>query len=327
MKRREFIGLVGGAATWPVVALAQQPEPMRRIGVLVGLAENDPEMKERLAGFRQGLEKLGWSEGSNVRIDYRFAPAGTRAHLLARELVALQPDVILAQSTPATAALKPETSTIPIVFAGVADPIGSGFVASLSRPSGNLTGLLQYEEGITGKWLAMLKEIAPNLTRAALLANPRTTPFDYFLRSAKTLAPSLAIEVVPMPIENANDIERSIEGFAREPNGGLVLPPDTTTVIHRDLIITLAARHRLPAVYAIRVFVAAGGLMFYGTDFVELYRQAASYVDRILRGAKAADLPVQLPTKFETVVNLKTAKALGLTVPQGLLVAADAVIE
>ena len=200
MKRREFISLLGGAAAaWPIVARAQQPEPMRRIGVLVGLAENDPEMKERLAGFRQGLEKLGWSEGSNVRIDYRFAPAGTRAHLLARELVALQPDVILAQSTPATAALKPETSTIPIVFAGVADPIGSGFVASLARPSGNLTGLLQYEEGITGKWLAMLKEIAPNLTRAALLANPRTAAFDYFLRSAKTLAPSLAIEVVPMP--------------------------------------------------------------------------------------------------------------------------------
>jgi putative ABC transport system substrate-binding protein len=328
MKRREFIALVGGAAAaWPVMAPAQQPEPVRRIGVLVGLAENDPEMKERLAGFRHGLEKLGWSEGSNVRIDYRFAPAGAQANLLARELVALQPDVILAQSTPATAALKPETSTIPIVFAGVADPIGSGFVASLARPSGNLTGLLQYEEGITGKWLAMLKEIAPNLTRAALLANPRTAAFDYFLRSAKTLAPSLAIEVVPMPIENANDIERSIEGFAREPNGGLVLPPDTTTVIHRDLIITLATRHRLPAVYAVRVFVAAGGLMFYGIDFVELYRQSASYVDRILRGAKAADLPVQLPTKFETVVNLKTAKALGLTVPQGLLVAADAVIE
>jgi putative ABC transport system substrate-binding protein len=262
-----------------------------------------------------------------VRIDYRFAPAGNRAHLLAKELVALQPDVILAQSTPATAALKPETSTIPVVFAGVADPIGSGFVASLSRPSGNLTGLLQYEEGITGKWLAMLKEIAPNLTRAALLANPRTTPFDYFLRSAKTLAPSLAIEVVPMPIENANDIERSIEGFAREPNGGLVLPPDTTTVIHRDLIITLAARHLLPAVYAIRVFVAAGGLMFYGTDFVELYRQAASYVDRILRGARPAELPVQAPTKYETVVNLKTARALGLTVPAALQVGADEIIE
>ncbi len=328
MRRRDFIGGIGATVVLGTPrAWGQQARQMRRIGVLVGLAENDPEMKERLVGFRQGLEKLGWSEGDNVKIDYRFAPAGAQAHLLARELVALQPDVIVAQSTPATAAVKPETSTIPIVFAGVADPIGSGFVASLSRPSGNLTGLLQYEEGITGKWLAMLKEIAPNLTRAALLANPRTTPFDYFLRSAKTLAPSLAIEVVPMPIENANDIERSIEGFAREPNGGLVLPPDTTTVIHRDLIIRLAARHRLPAVYAIRVFVAAGGLMFYGTDFVELYRQAASYVDRILRGAKAADLPVQLPTKFETVVNLKAAKALGLTVPQGLLVAADEVIE
>ena len=327
MRRREFIGLVGGAVAWPVAARAQPTERMRRIGVLVGLAENDPEMKQRLAGFREGLEKLGWSEGGNVTIDYRFAPAGTQAHLLARELVALQPDVILAQSTPATAALKPETSTIPIVFAGVADPIGSGFVASLSRPGGNLTGLLQYEEGITGKWLAMLKEIAPNLTRAGLLANPKTAAFDYFLRSAKTRAPSLAIEVVPIPIENANDIERSIEGFAREPNGGLVLPPDTTTVVHRDLIITLAARHRLPAVYALRVFIAAGGLMFYGTDFVELSRQGASYVDRILRGAKAADLPVQQPTKFETVVNLKTAKALGLTVPQGLLVAADEVIE
>ena len=270
MRRREF---VGGAMAWPVAARAQPTERMRRIGVLVGLAENDPEMKQRLAGFREGLEKLGWSEGGNVTIDYRFAPAGTQAHLLARELVALQPDVILAQSTPATAALKPETSTIPIVFAGVADPIGSGFVASLSRPGGNLTGLLQYEEGITGKWLAMLKEIAPNLTRAGLLANPKTAAFDYFLRSAKTRAPSLAIEVVPIPIENANDIERSIEGFAREPNGGLVLPPDTTTVVHRDLIITLAARYRLPAVYALRVFIAAGGLLFYGIDFVELNRQ------------------------------------------------------
>ena len=268
MRRREFVGLVSSAVVWPLAARGQPSDRVRRIGVLVGLAENDPEMKQRLAGFRQGLEKLGWSEGRNVRIDYRFAPAGTQAHLLARELVALQPDVILAQSTPATAALKPETSTIPIVFAGVADPIGSGFVTSLSRPGGNLTGLLQYEEGITGKWLAMLKEIAPNLTRAALLANPKTAAFDYFLRSAKTLAPSLAIEVVPTPIENATDIERSIEGFAREPNGGLVLPPDTTTVVHRDLIIALAARHRLPAVYALRVFVAAGGLMFYGTDFV-----------------------------------------------------------
>ena len=329
MKRRDFISLLGSAvAAWPLAARAQQPERVRRIGVLVGLAENDPEMKERLAGLRQGLEKFGWAEGSNLRIDYRFAPAGTQARLLARELVALQPDVIITQSTPATAAMQPETSTIPIVFAGVADPIGSGFVASLSRPGGNLTGLLQYEESITGKWLAMLKEIAPNLMRAALVANPRTAAFDYFLRSAKALAPSLAIDLVPTPVDNsAADIERAIETFAREPNGGLVLPPDTTTVVHRDLIIALASQHRLPAVYAIRVFVAAGGLMCYGTDFVDLYRQAASYVDSILRGAKAADLPVQTPTKFETVINLKTAKALGLTVPPGLLIAADEVIE
>lgn len=299
MRRREFVGLVSSAVVWPLAARGQPSDRVRRIGVLVGLAENDPEMKRRLAGLREGLEKLGWSEGRNVRIDYRFAPAGSQVQVLARELVALEPDVILAQSTPATAALKRETSTIPIVFASVADPIGSGFVTSLSRPGGNLTGLLQYEEGITGKWLALLKEIAPNITRAALLANPKTAAFDYFLRSANNPAIDLSIEVVPT-----------------EPNGGLILPPDTTTVAHRDLITALAARHGLPAVYALRVFVAAGGLMFYGTDFAELSRQGASYVDHILRGAKTADLPVQLPTKFETVLNLKTAKALGLTVPQ-----------
>jgi ABC-type uncharacterized transport system substrate-binding protein len=327
MKRRDFISLLGSAvAAWPLAVRAQQPERVRRIGVLVGLAENDPEMRERIAGFRQGLEKFGWAEGSNLRIDYRFAPAGAQARLLARELIALQPDVILTQSTPATAAMQQETRTIPIVFS-VADPIGSGFVASLSRPGGNLTGLLQYEEGITGKWLAMLKEIAPNLTRAALVANPRTAAFDYFLQSAKAVAPSLAIDIVPTPVDNAADIELALKTFAREPNGGLVLPPDTSTVVHRDLIIALAAQHRLPAVYATRVFVAAGGLMYYGTDFADLSRQAASYVDRILRGAKPADLPVQTPTKFETVVNRKTAKALGLTVPPGLLIAADEVIE
>jgi putative ABC transport system substrate-binding protein len=223
--------------------------------------------------------------------------------------------------------MQQETSTVPIVFAGVADPIGSGFVASFSRPGGNLTGLLQYEEGITGKWLAMLKEIAPNLTRGALFANPRTAAFDYFVQSAKAAALSLAIDLVPTPVDNAADIERAIKTFAREPNGGLVLPPDTSTVVHRNLIIALAARHRLPAVYAVRVFVEAGGLMSYGTDYVDIYRQAASYVDRILRGDKPADLPVQAATKFEMIVNLKTAKALGLTVPPGLLVAADELIE
>jgi putative ABC transport system substrate-binding protein len=328
MRRREFIAALGGAAAiWPLAARAQQSERVRRVAVLVGLAENDPEMQERLAALRQGLEKLGWAEGRNLRIDYRFAPAGAQARLLARELIALQPDMLLTQSTPATAAMQQETRTIPIVFAGVADPIGSGFVASLSRPGGNLTGLLQYEEGITGKWLAMLKEIAPNITRVALVANPRTAAFDYFLQSAKALAPSLAIDLVPTPVDSAADIERAIETFAREPNGGLFLPPDTFTVVHRNLIIALAARHRLPAVYPLRVWVAAGGLMYYGTDFADLYRQSASYVDRILRGAKPADLPVQTPTKFETVVNRKTAKALGLTVPPGLLIAADEVIE
>ncbi|MGB7779580.1 MAG: ABC transporter substrate-binding protein, partial [Pseudolabrys sp.] len=299
----------------------------RSLSSAICRASSSSAREERIAGLRQGLEKLGWVEGSNLRIDYRFAPAGAQARLLARELIALQPDVILTQSTPATAAMQQETRTIPIVFASVADPIGSGFVASLSRPGGNLTGLLQYEEGITGKWLAMLKEIAPNLTRAALVANPRTAAFDYFLQSAKAVAPSLAIDLVPTPVDNAADIERAIETFAREPNGGLVLPPDTSTVVHRNLIIALAARHRLPAVYAIRVFVVAGGLMYYGTDFVDLSRQGASFVDRILRGAKPADLPVQTPTKFETVVNRKTAKALGLTVPPGLLIAADEVIE
>jgi putative tryptophan/tyrosine transport system substrate-binding protein len=328
LQRRQFITLLGGsAAAWPLAASAQQSGRVRRVGVLVGLAENDPEMKERIAGLREGLQKFGWAEGINLQIDYRFAPAGAQARLLARELIALQPDVILTQSTPATAAMQQETRTIPIVFAGVADPIGSGFVAGLPRPGGNLTGLLQYEEGITGKWLAMLKEIAPNLTRTALLANPRTAAFDYFLQSAKAVAPSLAIDLVPTPVDNPADIERAIKTFAGEPNGGLVLPPDTSTVVHRNLIIALAAQHRLPAVYAVRVFVAAGGLMYYGTDFVELYRQAGSYVDRILRGANPAELPVQTPTRFETVVNLKTAKALGLTVPPGLLVAADEVIE
>ncbi len=329
MKRREFITLLGGAvAGRPLAARAQQPERMRRIGVLVSGAEGDPEMQTRLAGFRQGLERLGLSEGRNVRIDYRFAAGNADQYqALAKELVALQPDVILAHTTPVAATLQRESRAIPIVFINVSDPIGSGFISSLARPGGNLTGLLQYEASITGKWLAMLKEIAPRLTRAALVANPKTSPYDYFLRAAEAVAPLLAIELVPSLIENAADIERAIETFARAPNGGLVLPPDTTTTLHRDLIITFAARHRLPAVYAVRIFVAAGGLMSYGIDQVDVFRQAASYVDRILRGAKPADLPVQAPTRFETVVNLKTAKALGLTVPPGLLVAADEVIE
>jgi putative ABC transport system substrate-binding protein len=329
LRRREFITLLGGAAVaLPLAARAQQPDRMRRIGVLMGLAEDDPETKARLAGFRQGLEKRGWSEGRNVHIDYRFAPAGAQAQVLAKELVALQPNAIFTHGTPVIAALQRESPTIPIVFAGAADPIGSGFIASLARPGGNITGVMQYEASVTGKWLAMLKEIAPSLVRVAFVANPKTaTYYDYYLRAGEALAPSLGIDVVLSPFENAADVERAIGSFASAPNGGLVLMPDITTVVHRDLIIALAARHRMPAVYSLRVFVVAGGLMSYGIDFVDLCRQAASYVDRILRGDKPADLPVQAATKFETTVNLKTAMALGLTVPPGLLVAADEVIE
>jgi putative ABC transport system substrate-binding protein len=330
MRRREFIVCLGGAAAmWPLAARAQQGERVRRIGALVVSAEDNPETKARLAAFRQGLERLGWSEGRNVRIDYRFAPASSadQAQVLAKELVALQPDVILAHSTVIAAALQRESHAIPIVFLSVSDPIGAGFIASLARPGGNLTGLMQYEASITGKWLAMLKEIAPRLARAALVANPKTSPYDYFLRAAEALAPSLAMEIVPSPIENAADIERAISSFARVPNSGLLLPPDSTTIVHRDLIISLATRYRLPAVYALRVFVAAGGLMSYGIDIIDAFRQAASYVDRILRGAKPADLPVQAPTKYETTLNLKTAKALGLDVPPTLIVRADEVIE
>jgi len=327
--RRKFLATLGGAAaTWPIAARAQQPDRMQRIGMLLALAEDDPETKARLAAFRQGLEKRGWSEGRNVRIDYRFAPDSAQVQVLAKELVALQPVVILAHATPVTAALQRESRTIPIVFAAVVDPIGSGFVASLPRPGGNITGVMNYEYSVTGKWLAMLKEIAPSLVRAALMANPKTaTYYDYFLRAAEAVAPSVGIELVPALVENPTDIERAIESFASAPNGGLVVIPDVTTIVHRDLIIAIAARHRIPAVYYSRVFVAAGGLMCYGLDYVDSFRQAASYVDRILRGDKPADLPVQAATKFETIINLQTAKALGLTVPPGLLVAADEVIE
>jgi putative tryptophan/tyrosine transport system substrate-binding protein len=295
--------------------------------VLVGLAEDDPETKARFAKFRQELERLGWSEGRNVRIDYRFAPAGAQVRDRAQELIALQPDVILAHTTPVAAALQRETRTVPIVFVNVSDPIGASFIVSLARPGGNLTGLLQYEAGIFGKWLAMLKEIAPRIARVALLANPKLPGYEYLVRSAEAAAPSLAIKLVRAPVANAADIERSIESFARVPDSGLILPPESTTILHRDLVIALTSQHRLPAVYSARFWVASGGLMSYGTDQIDLFGHAASYVDRILRGAIPADLPVQAPTKYETILNLKTAKALGLTVPPSMLVRADEVIE
>jgi len=329
VRRRAFIAGLGGAAAWPVVARGQQLERMRRIGVLMGLAEDDPDTKVRLSGFRLEMERLGWSEGRNVNIDYRFAPAGARVQEMARELVALQPDVMVSVASPATAALQQGTRTIPIVFVGVADPIGSGFVSSLAQPGGNITGFLLFEASITGKWLAMLKEIAPHIGRAAIVINPRTAPYyEYYLREAQHAATALAIDIVFSPVGNAAaDIERVIETFASVPNRGLVLPPDTNTNLHRDLIITLAARHRLPAVYSDRLFVAAGGLICYSTDRADQFRLAGSYVDRILHGAKPADLPVHVPTKYQTTLNLRTAKALGLAVPPGVLVAADEVIE
>ncbi len=328
LKRRQFIALIGGAASWPLAARAQ-PERIRRIGVLIGFPEDDPETKARVTAFRQELDRLGWSVDRNVRFDYRYSPGDSfeRGPAHAKELLALQPDVVLALAPPFVAALQHESREVPVIFVGVPDPIGLGFVASLARPGGNITGILTYEEGIIGKWLAMLKEIAPQLVRASLVGNPATTAYDYFLRTARVQAPSVKMEVVPSPVATAADIERAIESLARAPNTGIVLPPDSSTIVHRELIIALVARHRLPAVYPFRLFVAAGGLMSYGVDFVQMFRQAATYVDRILRGAKPADLPVQAPTKFETALNLKTAKALGLTVPPGLLVAADEVIE
>jgi putative ABC transport system substrate-binding protein len=324
MKRREFITLIGGVtATWPLAARAQQVDRIRRIGMLVAI--NDPDVK----AFQQELEKRGWREDHNIHIDYRVALAGVQVQTLAKELVALQPDAIFAMSRPATAALQRETRTIPIVFNYVIDPIGAGFIESFTRPGGNLTGLMAYEPSAVGKWLQMLKEIAPQTKRVALLGNPKTAPYyDYLLHAAEAAAPSLGIEVVASRIENdAADIERAIAAVASVPNSAVISMPESTANAHVDLIISLTARNRLPAVYNFKFQVRAGGLMSYGIVSADHYRQAAYYVDRILRGAKTADLPVQAPTKYETVLNLETAKTLGLTVPPGLLVAADEVIE
>ena len=328
MKRREFITLVGGAAVgWPLAARAQQA-PMRRLGVLVNGLQTNSECQRRLSAFRHELEGLGWLEGSNIQIETRFSQNNFDSlPQLAREIVGLNPDAIFATTTPAVKAFQQATHTIPIVFVQVSDPTGSGVVASLARPGGNITGFLFYEDSIAGKWLGMLKEIAPNLMRAALVANPKGFPYRYFLRTANAIAPSLGVEIVGTPVENAADIERSIEAFAQLPNSGLLVPPDNSAEEHHDLLIALAAQKHLPAVYAYRYFVTAGGLMSYGTDVLFQYRQAATYIDRILRGAKPADLPVEAPTKYETVLNLKTAKALGFNVPQTLLVRADEVIE
>jgi putative ABC transport system substrate-binding protein len=331
MKRRDFITLLGGAAVvWPLAARAQPPDRGRRIGMLIGYAEDDQETQARLAAFRQGLERLGWTEGRNVRIDYRFAPAGPdQAQLYAKELVASRPDVLVGNSTPASIALLRETRTIPIVFVGVSDPVGSGLVASIARPGGNATGFTNFEPSLTGKWLELLKEIAPGTVRVAVIFNPKTAPAGgaFFLGPFEQAARSFAIEPIAAPVADDAQIESTLAAIWREVGGALIVMPDAFTTVHRKLIIALAAQHRFPAIYPYRYEVVDGGLMSYGVDTVDLLRRAASYVDRILKGEKASDLAVQAPVKFDLVLNLKTVKALGLDVPEKLLALADEVIE
>jgi putative ABC transport system substrate-binding protein len=299
---------------------------MRRIGVLMNLAADDAEGQARIAAFVQALQRLGWSDGRNLRIDHRWAAGDTgRFHRYAEELLALAPDVILAAATPSVQALQQATRTVPIVFAIVADPVGAGFVDSLARPGGNVTGFTPFEYGISGKWLELLKEIAPRVTRVAVLRD--LTIGLGQLGAIQSVAPSLGVELTPIGLDDTGQIERTVAAFARSPNGGLIVTASTSATIHRELITTLAARNKLPAVYNERYFVAAGGLMSYGPDFLDQFRSAASYVDRILRGEKPADLPVQAPTKHELMINLNAAKALGLDVPPMLLARADKVIE
>jgi putative ABC transport system substrate-binding protein len=324
MRRREFISLLGGAAAWPLAARAQQPERMRRIGVLMNLAVGDPEGEARVAAFLQALQQLGWSDGRNVRIDYRWAVADVgRFHRYAEELLALAPDVILASATPSVQALQQATRTVPIVFANVGDPVGMGWVESLARPGGNTTGFTNWEYGFGAKWLELLKEIAPRLTRVAVLRDLTIGPAQ--LSAIQAVAPSFGVS--PVGVRDADEIERTIAAFARSSNAGMIVTASTSALIHRHLIVMLAARHRLPAVYSFRYFATTGGLISYGPDPIDMYRRAAGYVDRILKGEKPADLPVQTPTKFELVINLKTAKALGLEIPPTVLARADEVIE
>ena len=330
MRRREFITLIGGAAaaTWSAVARAQQGERMRRIGVLMPLAAGDPQSPVRIAAFLQGLRELGWADGRNVQIDYRWGGGdaeGVRKH--AAELVALVPDVIVAWGASTVGPLQRATRTVPIVFTSFADPVSAGIVDSLARPGGNATGFMLFEYGMAGKWLELLKEITPRVTRAAVLRDPDISVLSGLLGAIQAVAPSFGMEVRPLGVRDAPEIERAVMAFARGPNGGLIVLGGPLAQLHRELIITLAARHRLPGVYFDRYFVETGGLISYGADQLDQFRRAAAYVDRILKGEKPADLPVQAPTKYELVINLKTAKALGLDVPPSLLARADELIE
>jgi putative ABC transport system substrate-binding protein len=326
--RREFISALGGVATWPLAARAQQPEQMRRIGVLIGVAADNPDAQKRYAAFVQRLQQLGWVDGRNLRIDTRWAAgnaADTRKY--AAELVALAPEVIVSFGSSSVGPLLQATRTVPFVFAIVIDPVGAGFVDSLSQPGGNATGFMQFEYSLCGKWLELLKQIAPDVTRLAVLRDPAIAAGIGQFAVIESVAPSVGVEVRPVNVSDVGEMERGVTAFARSPNSGLIVTASPQAIVHHDLIISLAARRNLPAVYAERTYAAAGGLISYGPNYIDQYRLAAGYADRILKGEKPGDLPVQAPTKYELVINLKTAKALGLTVPQALLVAADELIE
>lgn len=328
MRRREFIGLVGGAAVWPVVTQAQQGEKMRRIGVLLPAAADDQEFQARLGAFLQALQQSGWIIGRNVQLEYRWTEGNLdNIRKYAAELIALGPDVILADGSAAVGALLKGTRTVPIVFPVAGDPVGAGFVETLGRPGGNVTGFMNFEYSISAKWLELLKQIAPDVTRVAVLRNPANPTGTGQYGVIQAIAPSLRMEVSPVDVRDADEIERSVAIFARQPNGGLIVTADPNAIMHRKRIVDLGERFKLPTVYFARFFASGGGLVSYGPDIVDQYRHAAGYVDRILRGEKPADLPVQAPTRLETVINLKTAKALRLTVPPQLLARADEVIE
>jgi putative ABC transport system substrate-binding protein len=329
IRRRQFISALGGTAlAWPFAARAQQSDRVRRIGVLVPQAESDPEQRSWITAFATRLRELGWTQGKNLQIDYRWAGGDpTRMPTLAKELIEQQPDVLLAATPTAAVAARQYTLAIPIVFTQVVDPVAFGLVTNLARPEGNITGFTVFEFAIGGKWVQLLKECAPSVTRAAIFFDPSSTPWPQYVRAIETAARSLGVQLIPFPVQSDAEIERAFAEFITKPSGAIIAIPSGSVLLHREKIIALAARHRLPAMYPYRLFVVEGGLMSYGTDLLDQYRQAASYVDRILKGEKPADLPVQLPTKYQLVINLKTAKAQGLTVPPLMLSRADEVIE
>jgi putative tryptophan/tyrosine transport system substrate-binding protein len=328
MRRREAIALLGSAAAWPLVARAQHPGHVRRIGVLMATVQSDPDAQARLAVLRQALQELGWSDGRNVLVDYRWAGTDPdRMLAYAAELVGLTPDVILAHSPPGIMAAQRQTRTVPLVFVMVPAPVEIGLVASLTRPGGNITGLTHFETAMAGKWLEILREISPGVTRVAFLLHPQHPAWAGYASTIEAAASSFGIGISPAGARDAVGIERALEAFAREPNGGLMVLPDNFTQVHRELIIALAARNRLPAIYPFQYFAADGGLISYGVDTIDVFRRAATYIDRILRGANPGELPVQTPVKFELVVNLKTATALGIKIPETFLLRADEVIE